>query len=376
MNTDHSTTEQKNTSLAKTARVVMRNLRSPRQRVKLIALAGLLAFGSWQFYEDRAYWQAVWQQRTTSPNQSPHFQANAAAGHRVEYSPAPMEFDLSMIAIPRDEVLAGGPPKDGIPALTRPKFVLAEKATYLGDEDRVIGLVSGDQAKAYPLKILNYHEIINDSLGDLSVAVTYCPLCDSCAVFDRKTKAGVREFGVSGLLYNSNILMYDRGLPVESLWSQVMTRGVSGPAANQSLSALPLELTTWKDWRARHAQTMAVSSETGHQRDYERRPYTRYFSTPQLMFPAKPSDSRLPAKARVLGVWAGSQAKTYPESLFSEKRLRIEDTIDGKRLVIEFNPQAKSMRVVHADEGIQWMYSLWFAWHAFHPDAALAKPAG
>jgi hypothetical protein len=106
----------------------------------------------------------------------------------------------------------------------------------------------------------------------IPVVVTYCPLCDSSEVFDRRTEIGKREFGVSGLLYNNNVLMYDRGGQPESLWSQVMASGVSGPANTKSLNALPLEVTTWKDWRSRHPDTKVVSIETGHDREYHSRP--------------------------------------------------------------------------------------------------------
>jgi hypothetical protein len=170
------------------------------------------------------------------------------------------------------------------------------------------------------------------------------------------------------LLYNSNVLMYDRGGDPESLWSQVLTRGISGPGADKALTALPLELTTWKDWRERHPNTRVLSSDTGYQRNYDRNPYESYFAMPRLMFPAKPLSDRLPKKARVLGVWTKNGIRAYPESAFGPERTRVEDELGGKRIVIEFNPEANSLRVVEADQGVHWLYSLWFAWHALHPN--------
>ena len=277
-------------------------------------------------------------------------------------------FDLSRLVVPARELLPGGPPKDGIPALTNPKFMAANEATYLRPKDRIIGFVTAEESRAYPLKILNHHEIVNDQIGVLPVAVTYCPLCDSCAVFDRRTELGESEFGVSGLLYNSNVLMYDRGGHPESLWSQVLTRGISGPAAEKSLRALPLELTTWQDWLSRYPETKVLSPETGHRRDYTRDPYEGYFTAPQLMFPAKPRSDRLATKARILGVWTDKMVRAYPQSAFGPNRQRVADTLDGKSIVIEFNPQARSLRVTQADDGVYWMYSLWFAWYALRPD--------
>jgi len=325
----------------------------------------------WGFHANRSYWQNAWTQQSLLPLNAAEYFNGQPKVHPVQLARRPA-FDFSTLTVPANEIRAGGPPKDGIPALTNPRFSSPRDATYLRLEDRVIGVATANQTKAYPLKILNYHEIINDRVGNLQVAVTYCPLCDSCVVFDRRTELGEREFGVSGLLYNSNVLMYDRRGRPESLWSQVMTKGISGPGASKSLATLPLELTTWGDWQSRYPNTQVLSSETGHRRDYSRSPYGSYFSSPQLMFPAKPSSNRLPAKSRVLGVWTGSAARAYPESLFGPGRLRIEDLLDGKRIVVEFNPAARSLRVVEADPTVHWMYSLWFAWYAFHPQTDVA----
>lgn len=318
-----------------------------------------------QIYGKRAFWSDVLEYGTFFPGELP----GDSLIELVGFEPRPEKgFDFTRLTVPRTEIHPGGPPKDGIPALTKPRLISADKATYLRADDRVIGVVSGRDARAYPLKILNYHEIVNDEVGESPVAVTYCPLCDSAAVFDRRTPLGTRDFGVSGLLYNSNVLMYDRGGESESLWSQMKTQGISGPAANQPLKSLPLELTTWSDWRGRYPQTRVLSTRTGHNRDYGRNPYGSYFETPGLMFTVQPLSDRLPLKERVLGVWTGSASRAYPESSFSPERRRVEDVIDGKRLVVEFNPQSRSLRVAEAESGIEWMYSLWFAWYAFRPE--------
>lgn len=330
----------------------------------LLLLVGLLG---WQMHLRREFWRSAWSQGTLLPGE-PSSTAFAQVGGRP---PRAAAFDLSKATVPNNEIRSGGPPKDGIPALSNPEMILARDAHYLRPQDRVIGFVEGDEARAYPLKILNYHEIVNDRVADVPVAVTYCPLCDSAAVFDRRTPLGEREFGVSGFLYNSNVLMYDRGGRPESLWSQVKTEGVSGPAAKKPLAVLPVELTTWQDWQARYPRTKVLSPETGHQRDYNRNPYAGYFGRPQLMFPARPTSGRLATKARVLGVWTDDAARAYPESAFSGQRNRAEEEIGGKKVVIEFNPESRSLRVVEADEGVRWMYSLWFAWHAFRPETTV-----
>lgn len=288
------------------------------------------------------------------------------------------DFDLKNATIPEAEILGGGPPKDGIPAITRPRLIAGGKASYLKKSDRVIGVVIDGQARAYPLRILNYHEAVNDRIGRISFAVTYCPLCDSVAVFDRRGPDGELEFGISGLLYNSNVLLYDRRKKqTESLWSQVMAQGVSGPGAKQQLKSMPVELTTWDDWLARHPGSEVLSSRTGHQRDYSRSPYGNYFKSDQLMFPVSKTDKRLRNKVPVLGVWTDRAARAYPVTEFQKPGVshEINQELDGRKFRLVYSPQAKSLRVVKADKELHVMYAFWFAWYAFHPDTELYRTA-
>jgi len=332
-----------------------------------LLLAILVGFFGHLMYVHRDYWLDVWTTGTLTPSE---FQRRTT-GVRDNKIQMFGDFDTANATVLREEILGGGPPKDGIPALSNPQFLSATAVDYLKPEDRVIGIVYQDEARAYPLKILNHHEIVNDRIGDIPLAVTYCPLCDSTAVFDRRTPLGEREFGVSGLLYNSNVLMYDRTNETESLWSQLRAKGVSGPAADLALKTLPLELTSWKDWKMRYPLTKVLSNKTGHPRNYDRDPYAGYFARPQLMFPAKPTSQALPTKSRVLGVWTGDVSRAYPESAFGKEQSRVEEKIDGKRVVIEYDADSKSLRVIEADDGVQWMYSLWFAWYAFHPQTSI-----
>ncbi len=292
--------------------------------------------------------------------------AERPGARSVQYRLAP-PFDLGNVIIPKSEIYAGGPPKDGIPALTNPLVIAARDAAYLKPTDEVVGVEIADEARAYPLKILNYHEIVNDWLGGVPIAVTYCPLCHSVVVFDRRSEERVLEFGVSGLLYNSNVLMYDRGGRPESLWSQIATQGVSGPGARKPLKTLPVELTTWGEWQMRHPNTTVLSSQTGYARDYEVSPYQRYFASPGLMFPARPTSNRLAAKAVVLGVWVDSNARAYPLAAFPPQGGELGQDLAGKRFRLIYDKRYKSVRVVAADEGVQGMYSFWLAWSAFRP---------
>ncbi len=281
-------------------------------------------------------------------------------------------FDLSKLTIPSNEIRSGGPPKDGIPALMNPQVVAANDARFLKAGDRVIGVTIAGKSRAYPITILNYHEIINDKLGDAAIAVTYCPLCDSAVVFDRKTPLGVLEFGVSGFLYNSNVLMFDRSRS-ESLWSQMMAKGVSGSGADQSLSVLPFELTSWNSWQRRNPDTDVVSVETGHKRNYKGSPYSGYFKQPNLMFPVQPLSNSLPLKEPVLGVWVDQVAIAFPKSLFGNKDMQIERTIQGKKVIVAFDAVDDTIRIVTADKGLQWANSFWFAWYAFRPHTEISS---
>jgi hypothetical protein len=279
-------------------------------------------------------------------------------------------FVLSDTSIPANEVVSGGPPKDGIPAITSPQTVAPADARFLKANDRVVGVALNGQARAYPISILTQHEIVNDKLGDTPIAVTYCPLCDSVIVFDRTTDIGVKEFGVSGLLYNSNVLMYDRS-EKESLWSQMKMEGVSGPAKGIKLRTLPMELTTWNAWQAKHPETDVMSTELGFQRDYRRNPYTSYFKHPGLMFPAVPQNASLPLKERVIAVWAGTDSIVVPASYFRGKSGTASVAVNGEKVEVAYDASTDSLRVNAAGEGVQWANSFWFAWHAFHPSTKI-----
>ncbi len=281
-------------------------------------------------------------------------------------------FDLSNATIPVNEIQAGGPPKDGIPAISNPRTVAANQAKFLKKDDRVIGLSLQGHSRAYPISIMTQHEIVNDRVSEIPVAVTYCPLCDSAVVFDRRTPLGEREFGVSGLLYNSNVLMYDRAAS-ESLWSQLKCEGVSGPAVGKKLSALPMELTTWAAWQSAHPDTDVLSIETGHKRNYRSNPYAGYFRQSELMFPVHPVSDVLPKKERVLGIWDESSALAVPVSAFGKKSGEVERVINGKKVVIAYDSETQTLRVASADQGLQWMNTFWFAWYAFRPTSEVVR---
>lgn len=280
-------------------------------------------------------------------------------------------FNVEDSAVNRRRILSGGVGKDVIPALTNPAFLGSAAANYLKPADRVIGIKLGDDARAYPIRIMNHHEVVNDTVNETPVAVTFCPLCDSALVFDRRTPLGEREFGVSGLVYNSNVLIYDRGSDNESLWSQMSKAGITSNARDKSLDLIPFELTTWKEWKSRNPNTQVLSLKTGHDRDYDANPYDFYINSNELLFPVEPENLELPDKMRVLGVYTEKSSRAYPQKAFSKDRLSVTEQLDGKSFTVTFNPDTGSLRVSEADDGIHWVYSYWFAWYAFHPETTV-----
>ncbi|MFG0334577.1 MAG: DUF3179 domain-containing protein [Maioricimonas sp. JB049] len=303
--------------------------------------------------------------------------AIAVAAQRQRPTPE-QQFDMQPLAIPRDEVFGGGPGKDGIPALTDPKFVTPATATYLQPADQVIGVARGDDARCYPLKVLNWHECVNDTVDGTPLAITYCPLCDSSLVFDRRVDGRELEFGVSGLLYNSNVLLYSRNADgPETLWSQMKAEGVSGDAVGASLKTVPFEVTTWSDWKSRYPNTKVLSPQTGHRRDYSQNPYSRYFAIQTLMFPVRPLPPQgMPYKEPVLGVWTDGAARAYP--LKSLRRIEdssgLKQTLGSESFTLQLDPPTATARITEASEGIDHAYTFWFAWYAFHPETEVYQP--
>ena len=243
----------------------------------------------------------------------------------------------SQAKIRLDEIVWGGVRKDGIPTLKSPTMMTATQATYLSDTDIVFGLVINGEARAYPKRILAWHEFLTDDIGEQSIAVVYCTLCGTVIIYDTEFNSTKHILGTSGFLYRSNKLMYDQA--TQSLWSTILGLPVLGPLVDENieLPTLPVETTTWGEWRKRHQDTQVLSIETGHARNYaEGEAYKGYFSNDNLMFPVRRLDMRLPNKARVFIPRPKNFAK-QPLAVSVEylKRKRIhEDEIDGQRLLI------------------------------------------
>lgn len=273
-------------------------------------------------------------------------------------------FDIESPLIPKQEILKGGPPRDGIPAINRPKFVKAKKAVFLTSEDRVLGIEIDGEARAYPIKILNWHEIVNDSIKGQKISLTFCPLCGSGVAFD----ASKSEFGVSGLLYQSDVLLYD--YKTESLWSQILGLAISGPSKGMELTMLPIQHTSWGSWFDQYPKTQVLSLDTGFHRDYSRNPYEGYIRSTQIMFPVtQQSVLDIHPKEQVLGVQVGDKFKAYPFSELAKNGTElVTDSLGGQKLEIFWDAKGNSARVMNKSVAKKSMVLFWFAWFGFHPN--------
>ena len=281
-------------------------------------------------------------------------------------------FDLKESLVPRDQILHGGPAKDGIPAIDAPKF-LPPSGAPLAPGDRVLGLARNGAVKAYPVRILNWHEIVNDRLGDEPIAITYCPLCGTGIAYLRRVGGRPTTFGVSGLLYNNDLLLYDRA--TQSLWSQMLAQAISGPLKGEKLTPVALIHTTWADWNARHPDTLVFSAETGFSRDYSRDPYAGYESSPRVMFPTAATSDRFPAKELVLGVELNGARKAYAfselaKALGNRPQGTIDDRLGGSAVSIRFDREHRAAQAFDSSgRELPAYVAYWFAWSAFYPAA-------
>jgi len=298
-------------------------------------------------------------------------------------------------------------PRDGIPSIDNPKFAIASEADFVFDENIVVGVNYGNESKAYPLFILTWHEIVNDEIGGLPISVTYCPLCYTNQVFERTINGQITELGVSGKLYNSNLVMYDR--LTESYWSQAIGLAIMGELTGTQLNKIPFDVMFWSDWKTLYPNTLVLTPETGHLRPYGSNPYSDYFKDPRVLFPLENKDERIPLKEVVLGFEFNEVSKAYRlvdveskkiindkvgdkeilivstvplmgrafERTVGEQSLEFEwskDVIIDKQTQSQWNIEGKAISGPLEGEQLKRIVydpGFWFEWAAFHPETEL-----
>lgn len=321
-------------------------------------------------------------------------------------------------AIPPDEIIGGGPGPDGIPALEIPTFVEDTNAANLDPFEFVIGVKIGDDIRAYPHSIMNWHEVANDRFTDnsstLDATLSYCPLTGTAMLWKGFMASADKTYGTSGLLYNSNLIMYDR--ETESLWAQMLERGIFGDEILTIPERIQVVETNWGTWRTMYPETTVLSRSTGFSRNYDDYPYGSYRTNPGLLFPVNNiNDNRLHRKDRVVGINVGNSSKVYPIKNFTKAIETLNETVGDMQVVVvgsnyaglnlgvvfnreladctllDFTPvQGKLPVVMQDNEGNEWdafgvavsgartgqqlqktnsYTSYWFAWTAFFPGA-------
>ena len=283
-----------------------------------------------------------------------------------------LQSDFTGAKIDKADLLQGCFGKDCIPSIENPQFESAQEADmWLTPDDRVFAIDYKDTVRAYPQRIMNWHEIVNDDANGVPIAITFCPLCGSALAFERKVDRIITEFGVSGKLHNSDLVMYDRY--EGNLWQQITGEAIVGPAARRDevLIKVPIITVTWSQWKTEHPETQVLSRNTGFTRDYDRYPYGTYEQDDQLLFGVKGLDKSLQIKTVVYGVEVNGASKAYPESIFAESST-INDTVGGTSLIIEREPNGEiTVTNIETGEAIIPIRLFWFAWAAFHPDTEL-----
>jgi hypothetical protein len=234
-----------------------------------------------------------------------------------------------------DQILSGGPPPDGIPAIDDPKFVRVADVDWLGDTEALLAVTIDGETRGYPFQILTWHEIVNDTVGGVPVAVTYCPLCNSGVGFDRRVDGKVLDFGTSGRLYASNLVMYDR--QTESLWPQFTGQASVGMMTGTKLEFIPVFPVGWSEFREAHPDAWVLSRDTGHSRDYGRNPYVGYDTDPDRdpLFGAPTDDDRLPPMERVIALEGDTETVAVVRTAVEAAGV-LAETIDDQPLVLFF----------------------------------------
>ena len=311
-----------------------------------------------------------------------------------------------------EEIVWGGVTKDGIPALTNPGHVPASDAEYLRGSDRVFGVFIHGEARAYPHRIMGWHEMANDVVGGVPVSLSYCTLCGSGILYDGRVDGTTYTFGSSGLLYRSNKLMYDH--QSESLWSNLTAEPVSGQLVDSGykLKMLPVVVTTWQTWRELHPETKVLDVDTGYERDYEQGPHDDdYFRSKDTMFPVWLESDRLETKEWIFALIVNGRPKAYPLDVLKKKGI-VHDRLGGKDLVLIADRRTRAVRAFEAggrrfwkakvegqliettsrtpwklteeflvdESGTKTLARLpghnayWFGWYAFYPSTEVYEP--
>lgn len=252
--------------------------------------------------------------------------------------------------IPESEILDGGPGKNGIPSIDEPNFTQATEVNFLSDAALVVAINYGDEARAYPHQILDWHEIVNDKIQDVSLALTYCPLTGTGIGWDRNLDGKETTFGVSGLLFNTNLIPYDRASG--SNWSQMKHECVHGPLAGTKINILHVVEMSFGSFKKMYPNGRVMNEDTGFNRTYGDYPYGDYRTNEQVIFPISNEDNRLPKKKRVLGLVLEGKVKAYTFDHFPGNAITMKQDQVGNRPVLIVGSETQNfLTAYYIDKG-------------------------
>lgn len=270
-------------------------------------------------------------------------------------------------SIELDALMQGCPRRDCIPSIDRPKYVSAEDANHVEDDESVIAINIGGDARAYPTRLLDHHEIVNDTIGGEPVAITWCPLCGSAVGIRRELGGEVTELGVSGVLYNSDLVFYDR--KTETLWDQIEAKGIVGPLTGEALEFVPVTMTKWGRWRTVHPDTKVLTEDTGFDFDYSKDRYAEYRESTRLFMPVSNTDDRVHPKTVVYGFNLDDGPIAFAASLFNgASGYQHEDMI-----VTRLKDGSIELHREGDDQAHTPIRLFWFAWYTFHPETGFVN---
>lgn len=275
--------------------------------------------------------------------------------------------DATRKSVPLDKLMQGCPARDCIPSIDNPEYVGADNAEHISDDDLVITLAYKGEHFAFPTRILDHHEIVNDTFAGDPLAITWCPLCGSAVGIERTVGDTVTTFGVSGVLYNSDLVLYDRA--TETLWDQIDAEGIVGPMTGEQLTLVPVSMSKWDRWRTRHPDTQVLTTNTGFDKDYTADRFAEYRESTRLFMPVSATSEQLHAKTVVYGFDLEFGEIAYTEEQLSEP---YTHTFAGEETTVS---QDEDGTVTMQREGETYypIRLFWFAWYTFHPETALAQ---
>lgn len=268
-----------------------------------------------------------------------------------------------------DDLKQGCRARDCIPSIDAPEFVAAVDADHVADDAIVIAISYGGEHRAYPARILDHHEIVNDTIADTPIAITWCPLCGSAVGIRREIGGEVTEFGVSGVLYNSDLVLYDRAS--ETLWDQIEAKGIVGPRTGEELELVPVTMTLWSRWRQAHPDTLVLSTNTGFEEDYSVDHYAKYRGSSNLMFGVGEVDDRIHPKSVVFGFDIDGATIAYAEALLQDNNLYSHEFAGAQHDVTLHADGTVTLQRGRSSYAPIRLY--WFAWYTFNPQTELIK---